>query len=478
MSGQRQRRFGGRFSTTSLLVVGLLLIALAARVGAILVWGDGLADDRDGYLGIARNVAAGAGYCRAGTENPTAFRPPLYPIVLSSLFQFGLGTAAIGVLHVLLGTVTVFLAFLLGKRLGLERGAIAAAGLVAVDPMLLRYTAYSMTETLFTFLVTLLLVLICRPPETQNIAASRGHDGMRAAFVGIVFGLCALCRPTIWAFGGLVAVVWFWNQFRAFRSDRSQMGRRFACAGIVVANIVMIVAPWTLRNMEAVGHPVFTTTHGGYTLLLGNNPAFYRDVVDQPWGTVWTKGALEKWQQSIEKEMSPAPLNVPVPADGPPPSPMLAAPVPLVFPTPIEGEVDRDRWMYDRALDNINSEPAMFLRACWLRFRRFWNVVPLNASGQGGSRFVNWCVGLFYSAILFGVAVSLCRMRHSPRSGWVTLLLLMAAFTFVHLFYWSNARMRAPLIPAIAVIAVAGFERRRARSTDGPITPIQEAELK
>jgi hypothetical protein len=34
-------------------------------------------------------------------------------------------------------------------------------------------------------------------------------------------------------------------------------------------------------------------------------------------------------------------------------------------------------------------------------------------------------------------------------------VLLCVAFTGVHAFYWSNLRMRAPLMPFVAVVAAA-----------------------
>ena len=36
------------------------------------------------------------------------------------------------------------------------------------------------------------------------------------------------------------------------------------------------------------GVPVWTTTHGGYTLALANNEVYYRDVLNGSPGAVWT----------------------------------------------------------------------------------------------------------------------------------------------------------------------------------------------
>lgn len=453
MSGQRQRQFFKRLPATPWLIAGVMVIALAARIGAIVVWNDGLSEDRDGYLGIAHNLASGAGYSSPGTAEPTAFRPPLYPILLSLLFRLEPGTAAIGVLHVLLGTATVWLTYQLACRLGWKLGAIAAAGLVAVDPMLLRYSAYAMTETLFTFLVTLLLVLMCRPDAIDDNASSPPSGSGRALAAGVVFGLSALCRPTIWAFGGLFAVVWIWHRLRRPEITRTSGRRHLVHAGLAVLGVAVTVLPWGVRNSAKLDRFLITTTHGGYTLLLGNNPRFYEDVVQQPWGTVWDRDRLTDWQESLKAAKDGSAGEV-------------------------ESEIVRDRRLYNRALANIQAEPGMFLRACWLRFRRFWNVAPLNAAGQVKSRVITWGVGLYYSVMLFGLVVGLVRLRNFPGPHWRTLLLLLAAFSFVHLFYWSNARMRAPLIPAIAVLSVAGLVPRQHGVLEDDSTPNQKIDSK
>ena len=55
-------------------------------------------------------------------------------------------------------------------------------------------------------------------------------------------------------------------------------------------------------------------------------------------------------------------------------------------------------------------------------------------------------------------------------------LLLILNFTLVHLVYWSNMRMRAPLVPLIALIAARGLGQstRAARTTAKPPAPPRE----
>ena len=47
--------------------------------------------------------------------------------------------------------------------------------------------------------------------------------------------------------------------------------------GLLALTIVLVLSPWMIRNLLVFGEPVWTTTHGGYTLALANNPVYYRE---------------------------------------------------------------------------------------------------------------------------------------------------------------------------------------------------------
>jgi hypothetical protein len=301
--------------------------------------------------------------------------------------------------------------------------------LVALDPLLIDYTNFPMTETLFTFLVAL-LVKVATPAASGGTIPRRAP--LKAAAVGVLFGACALCRPTIWPVAGLAAV---WLFARSRRSGES-VKQFVSAAAIAAITVLTAVAPWALRNWKVLGSPVFTTTHGGYTLLLGNNREFFRQVADRPFLEEWKDSAPDRFQRiwfqnlvtEMDRELGPG-----------------------------AGEIAQDRWMYRRAWQDIAAEPRLFLRACLLRLAEFWNVVPLTPSRSAFFSVVVWgsCAGYSIELLLFVVGIAgLCRRWDSR---WVFPLLLILNFTLVHLFYWSNMRMRAPLVPLIALVASRGI---------------------
>ncbi len=338
-----------------LLPILAIVVAAMLRAAALGVGSGNLADDRDDYLVVARHYAD-EGFWTPFVGIPNSFRPPLYPLVIAAILKAGGGSVALGLLQLALGTATVALTWHLGQRLGLGLMSTVAAALVALDPLLIEYTTFPMTETLFTFLVAL-LVTVATPNRSK--AVERWQTTLRAAGIGAVFGACALCRPTIWPVAGLAAAWLLWRSRRTHGRIRDLLWT----GAVAVLAAAAVVSPWMLRNWKILGSPILTTTHGGYTLLLGNNEAFFHQVAARPLLEEWRDSRPDRFQRpwfrdlvaDMDRELGPG-----------------------------AGEIPQDRWMYRRAAHAIAAQPRLFLRACLLRFAEFWNVVPLPPSRLGG----------------------------------------------------------------------------------------------
>ena len=433
----------------------LLVTAAALLRGGFLYFNSGnLSDDHDAYRSLAHNIAIGKGYVHPATNEPTAYRPPLYPLILSVILYSGGHEWAIGMLQLALGIATVVLTWWIGKHLRLGWSGYMAAGIVAADPLLLQYSTLVMSETLGTFLVTLLMVLhVSQIRDNMDARKSDLHNGdqlpgrdqetcdlsvVRGSAWGCVLGLCVLCRPAIWGFAAVMAAWWL------CRSRRRRMGKDcttwdrlgITTFGVTLVALAVTVSPWLIRNMLVFGRPILTTTHGGYTLLLGNNPVFYREVVAKPWGTVWDDAGADSnqpsWYRSLQNQMTQD----------------LGESV---------GEVIRDQWMHERAWQAIRAEPTRFTQACGLRFLRIWNVMPLGPAATSLPRVVLWGIVGFYLVVDVGLVLGLCRYLLIRSAAWTPIVLLVGTITIVHLFYWANMRMRAPLVPAIALLTMYGW---------------------
>lgn len=404
-------------------LAAVLLLAAIARASCLWQFGGNLARDVDDYRGIAENIVSGHGYSNPGTKLPTAYRPPLYPLLLT--FVLWGGTTLIGTLHLLLGVATVALTYL--TAIGLElsrRAALVATALVAVDPLLVYNTSLVMTETLAATLVAGTLALLANPNR-------------KPFALGVLFGLCCLCRPTFWAW-----IVVGWAAPTIARYSTTRDARWWAQPTLLAVGIVLIIAPWAIRNAIVMGHPIVTTTHGGYTLLLGHNPVYYRDVVAQSRGAVWSGESLRAWQGSLDASMA---VETPRP----------------------ESEIERDRWMYRQARQFITNEPTMALHSGFTLLGRLWTIVPLGETTSESPPIIRWSVGLFYTATFVLMLVGFIRLARSEWLAWWPAVALLASFSAVHFFYWADMRMRAPLVPAIALLAARGLiSKTQARESD------------
>ena len=88
----------------------ILALALVLRFGAVWLLRGQLTDDRDAYLAIAENLAAGRGYSSVPGE-PTAYRPPLYPLILAPAVAVARPAAGVAAVNLLAGVLAVWITF-------------------------------------------------------------------------------------------------------------------------------------------------------------------------------------------------------------------------------------------------------------------------------------------------------------------------------------------------------------------------------
>ena len=417
------------------LLLVCLVIALGLRLAVISVRAEQLTVDRDAYLGIARSVAEGRGFSSPDSATPTAFRPPLYPISVAIGMLFLTPAIVVGGLNLISGLLAVWFTAGIGANLRLGRIGFVAAFLVAVDPLLLQYSAQPMTESLCTCLAAFWLWA-----ATIDRASTKRWVRAKGFITGIAFGLLVLSRPTFWVVAGFCGLLW---SFELIRNPKHSVIRKSVvtqgiCAAIGTA---LMVAPWLIRNWLVFGVPILMTSHGGYTLLLGNNPVFYEQVVSQPWGTVWPDASQKEWEATLESEI--------VDAMGPQAT-----------------ELARDAWQSKLAKSYITAEPDHFAAAALHRIRSLWNTMPQSEAANGLNKTVLFTVDLFYRIeLLLSVIGLILLLKRRQWSDWLPLFILIVSVQAVHLFYWTNTRMRAPLTPAIALIAVTVMRRKASEAT-------------
>ena len=462
-----------------------IALCFAIRMAVVAASSDSFREDPDAYRSLATTWAKTGVYGLLGTDGeavPTAYRPPLYPWMLSWMVtpvRTRGEWIGIAVAHAVLGTLTCWLTFNIGRRLMLRQSTSAiAAGLVLIDPILLRQSTLLMTETLATFLGVLAWWLaVTRRPwlvrEPHNDKPGNGespvravhprmthpndllrHQIVRSLLLGVTLGLACLCRPTalawlvLWLLGDAVGRILFheWNFVWRWRTVLN--------GAILVVAFGAILGDWGIRNQNMLGHPVVTTTHGGYTLYLANNPVLYEHLRSSG-SREWNEEAFHAMWRSERMAVEGA------------------------------GEIASDRLANRLAVETIRSDPWIFLRGCVVRLGWFWAMWP--SERQAGPP-VRWGISLWYGAVYacaaIGLAVGLLAWKfdskddkHAPNRqtgpnslrfawfAWAPGIALAISLMLVHSVYWSNMRMRGPAVPVISLLAACGVARLGRRQT-------------
>lgn len=223
-----------------LLITG---VALGIRLGYAVAVDPQVPElsDASAYHLLADDLADGKGYVRPfdlaafGLTHLTAEYPPLFPAALSVAGLAGLrSVGSQRILTCIIGTGTVFLVGLLGRRVRGDAVGIVAAALAAVYPMLFIADGVLMSDGLFALLVTAALLLAYRAVDRPT--------PWRFAALGAVLGLAALTR----AEGLLLALVLVVPL--AIRLRHVTTGRRALLGVVALGTSVIVIAPWTIRN--------------------------------------------------------------------------------------------------------------------------------------------------------------------------------------------------------------------------------------
>jgi len=210
-------------------------------------------DDSQLYYGTAKNLAEGKGYSYSTTEVPLElpeyFQPtPLsdtyyqnfYPPVYSSFlgiwyYFFGASILAYAIPQIILGTVSCYLTFVIAKEIFSSKAALMAGFLLSVYHPLVWWTSYIRAETLFIFLLLLVILFLLK-------AVKNNLDIKNTVIAGVILAVTCLCR-TVVLYLPIFIVFYFIIIF--FRKDK----RRLLCGVTAfLLSFYLSLSPWAYRN--------------------------------------------------------------------------------------------------------------------------------------------------------------------------------------------------------------------------------------
>lgn len=268
MASELAARNGGWIGLGAL--VAILLLGLGLRVGE--AW-DGRAPvyDAQAYAAIAANLDEGNGFTVGpGATQPSSNYSPGLPLFVAGAYAVtgGVHERLARVVLAVVGALAVLFAYLIGRRLirpphrpgSSEVGAAAVwpalvgALVVAIYPALLEYQGMLMSEPLAATLLSGGVLAVLWAWEGSWV---------RWVLPGAMFGALALVRPEYLGVAVLIAVVVF------AREARCDWRHSLLRAAVFFGALVVIIAPWTIRNAVALDRIVPISTGGGQVLFAG-----------------------------------------------------------------------------------------------------------------------------------------------------------------------------------------------------------------
>ena len=231
-----------------------LVAALALRLSWVL-W-----VDRDGFVlndammynANAVAINEGLGF-RPPQGGPSAQWPPAYSAILAGLYWlFGIRPLWGELFNAVVGAATVVMLMLLIERVVDRRSAVVGGVMLAILPGPILWTDVLVTETLYTGLFVLfLLVLAHATPQWRWMIA-----------IGGIIGIGGLVRGEALTWG-LLPIVLFWPEL-----SRPELAKRIGGAAAVA---IVCLAPWTIRNAIVMDAFVPVATNASATLWSGHH---------------------------------------------------------------------------------------------------------------------------------------------------------------------------------------------------------------
>ena len=387
----------------------MFVIAFALRLGYILLghtYKFKTIDDNFGFgfeMGrIGRSLAEGHGFGSpfSGWTGPTAWEPPVYPLLIAGVFKvFGVYTHASAIvllaLESLFSALTCFPIYLIARRVFGVRVAVWSAWTWVLLPNVIFWCTRWIWET---SLAALLLAVIF-----WLVLAMEERDCLRQwVWFGLLWGAVALINTSLLSFLP-VSGLWVWYR-------RAKRGKKLL-VGVALASLVFCacVAPWIVRNYRVFNKSIFIRSNFGAELRLGNGPGADGTWMDYAHPTK-NRSELKRYSELSE----------------------------------IAYVAERKR----EALEYIREDYGRF---AWISFKRFvyyWGGLPSPTGSELSGALKNSLY--FASTVLAFWGLGRALRRRSP-GAWLFFWLVLT-YPLVYYFVFPHPRYRHPIEPELGIL--------------------------
>jgi len=442
--GHEESMVNSRNGLLLVLVVGLVL-----RVGLLVFfWDQPLTIvDETHYQMIAENILKHHEFSRI-VGQPTAIRPPLYPIFLSSIYFItgGVNFNTIRIAQIVLSLGVIFILYLLGKILFDEKSGILASLIFATYPSFLFFTHLLLSEILFTFLMLLFVYYFLSFLYSQARACEdtvRGSEfnskdkrlllasvllsfkkkNRAILLAGLFLGLGALTRSILYPFL-FITIFFIIIAYRGTLIEKSKW------VLLLTLGFLLVVGPWTIRNFILFKNWVVIDTMGGLNLYMGN---YEHTPLNRAWSAIDLTGD-KRWYHGHEKVLSE--MN----------------------------EAEKQEWAINKAKEFIYKHKWLTLKRNLIKAANLWGlereiigaIINGNWPQLNKTAYLLIITFVIFSSYGFVLVCSLIGIMYNlsfKRKDVLLCFVLICFFTGMHAIVFGHSRYHLPLIPLLAIFA-------------------------
>ena len=397
--------------------IGLVVVVVfgfAVRAAYVLTIGQRirLGPDAIWYELQAGTIANGSGYVDPhayyglGHTVATANFPPMWPIVLALANKAGAHTqTAYQIVGAAIGSITVALAGLLGRRVAGPSIGLAAALIVACCPMLIAADGSIMSDTLYVAFVTAALLASYWALGRPSVA--------RFGLVGLLVGLATLTRGDGLFLAPILAVALVW------RMRSSPMARRVLLGACLLGVVCVTQLPWIVSSSVRLGGVVLVSSNSGSMLEGANCPQTYGGPLIGEWDPACQEGVRAPGLSELQWSAASRSAGV------------------------------------HFARTHLGRLPVV-VAARELRVWGLWTPVPQARLESIESRDLTWqLVGWAYDLLVLAIAVPGTVILVRRRSTIAPLVAVVVAVIVTAALSYGSQRFRLAAEPAVAVAAAA-----------------------
>jgi len=405
-----------KFNKKGLTIIGLFLIlwlAFHVRSSWVLynVFNPDIGYDGLRYQWIAKNLIdhKGFGYY---PNQPSSWRPPGYPFLLYGIYSLlGHSIHLVRLVQAWIGTAICFIIFLLTRKCCRDMAfpnsiALLAAFLYAVNfySVFVNQILYSELFNSFLILLSIYLFILANEAENRKFY-------ILASLASLTLWYAVLTRPANILF-------WLWVGSWFLIQNRNDLKRIPKAILIVLFFFAVTVLPWTIRNYHLHKKFLLISSNGGFIFHMAHHP--YSEGGFIPEGpTRYTPEQLDQ-------------LNG-------------------------LSEVDRQNKNFQFGLEWIKKNPRRELELIFLKQKRLWtNIENINIFYD---TLPHWPFPLltFHFFLIFALPGLYFASRHIKYFTLPLLYILNHSLVISFIYLYQGSRMRAALLPLLAIFAAIGI---------------------